>query len=82
MDTDHQVARWRLLQQVADKATTGSIKKTINAAILLRAAQPASYSTKPRKANRWLADCFLGSVALIVSQHDESLLTLIHHIQL
>ena len=80
MDPDHHTARWRLLQHVADKATTRSVKKTINAAILLRAAQPAPYSAKPRKTNRWLADCFLGSAGLIVGQHEQSLLTLIHHI--
>ncbi len=74
---------WLLLQQVADRTTTQSFKKTITAAILLRAAHPlSSNSVKPRKASHWLVDCFLGFTGLIVGQHEESLLTLIHHIHL
>jgi hypothetical protein len=75
-------ASWLLLQQVADKTTTQSFKKTITAAMLLRAAHPpSSNSVKPRKTSHWLVDCFLGFMGLIVGQHEESLLTLIHHIQ-
>jgi hypothetical protein len=80
MDSDSDTESWELLQQVADKATTQSIKQTINAAILLHAAHSGSYSEKPRKAGRWLA--FLGFTGLVVGQHEETLLTLIHHITL
>lgn len=82
MDPDAHIDHWRLLQQVADKATTRSIKRTINAAILLRAVHSGSYTTKPRKISHFPVDCFLGFMGLIVGQHEESVLTLIHHIPL
>ena len=82
MDLDPDIPNRRLLQQVANKKTTKSIKQTINAAILLRAAHTRSCSAKPRKVIHWLVDCSLGLTGLIVGQHEESLLTLIHHIPL
>jgi hypothetical protein len=82
-DTDQ--AR-HLLSQVASRKTTESFKRTFNAAILLRAARPTPQlstvpqSTVPRKLARTAR--FLGLAGLLVTQHEASLRTLIHHIQL
>jgi hypothetical protein len=70
-----------LLCQVADRRTTRSFKRTINAAILLWAARPPSMRpAAPRKARR--LPTFLGLAGLLVSEHEASLRTLIHHIPL
>jgi hypothetical protein len=72
---------WRILRQVADRETTRSLKRTINAAILLRAVQvPRASPGTPRKAPRMVA--FLGVVQLLVSYHEQLLRMLAHHIPL
>jgi hypothetical protein len=69
----------RLLDQVADRSTTTSFKRTINAAILLWAARRRDKeSVKPRKTQRLQA--FLGLAGLFVGEHEESLRMLIHHL--
>lgn len=72
--------QWHLLNQVANRKTTESFKRTINAAILLRAARLNPWSAAPRKANRMVT--LLGFAGLLVQQHEVSLRTFIHHIQL
>lgn len=69
---------WRTLSQVADRGTTRSFKRTINAAILLRAAQ-RTYAgpALPRKAPR--VATLLGVAGLFVSQHEQALQLLIHN---
>src|SRR5262249_16529161 len=70
---------WRSLCQVADEETTNSFKRTINAAIVLRAARPLRvWSTGPRKA-AWIA-ALLGLLGLLVSRHEQSLWMLLHHL--
>ena len=70
---------WRTLSQVADKRTTESFKRTINAAILLRAAQRTyAWPAAPRKVPRIAT--FLGIAGLFVSQHAQTLRLLIHNL--
>lgn len=71
---------WHLLNQVADRKTTDSFRRTLNAAILLRAARADPWPAVPRKAKRMVA--FLGFVGLLVVQHETSLRTFIHHFPL
>lgn len=68
---------WRVLREIADRETTRSVRRTINAAILIRAAQrsPPQHTT-PRKASKVWA--LLGVAVLLVSQHQELLRILIH----
>ena len=64
------------LRLITDPTTTRSIKRTINAAILLRAARDRP--EKPRKAQHIAA--FLGIAGLFVCQHGQALWVLIHHL--
>lgn len=72
---------WRVLRHVADRGTTRSFKRTINAALLLRAAQgPRHKTTKPRKVPRKAATC-LGIACLFVREHAQTLQTMFHHLR-
>jgi hypothetical protein len=72
---------WHLLRQVADRRTTGSFKRTINAAILLRAARDhGALPAAPRRAPRIAA--LLGFTGLFMSQHEELLRMFFHHFSL
>jgi hypothetical protein len=75
---DNDDVTWRTLSQVADRGTTRSFKRTINAAILLRAAQ-RTYAgpATPRKAPS-MATLF-GIAGLSVSPHEQALQLLIHN---
>jgi hypothetical protein len=67
----------RLLCRIVDKRTTRSFKRTVNTAILLRAALNHSmWPAVPRKGRRLAA--FLGLAGLLVGQHVESLRILLH----
>lgn len=61
---------------ITDHTTTRSIKRTINAAILLRAARDRP--ARPRKAQHIVT--FLGIAVLFVCQHGPNLWLLIHHL--
>jgi hypothetical protein len=70
--------RERVLRHIADRRTTRSFKRTLNTAILLRAAHsPGTWSAIPRKVRRWAA--FLGLAGLFVSEHEKLLRLLINH---
>jgi len=61
---------------ITNQATTRSIKRTINAAILLRAARDRP--ARPRKAQHIVT--FLGIAVLFVCQHGPNLWVLVHHV--
>jgi hypothetical protein len=77
MSDNPEYIQERLLRQIADRRTTRSFKRTLNTAILLRVARGSSmWPAVPRKA-RYVAT-LLGLAGLLVSQHMESLRTLLH----
>lgn len=76
MTQDMDCLRWHVMDRIADEKTTRSFKRTINAAILLRAARDPTPAT-PRKTSRVMA--FLGLAGVLVGQHEGLLRILIHH---
>lgn len=78
MDGEPEDQAWRALCQVADPDTTASFKRTVNATVLILAARRATRPpARPRRAPRMAA--LLGIAGLIVCDHEQSLLMLIHH---
>lgn len=66
-----------VLRQIADRRTIRSFKRTVNTAILLRAARNRStWPALPRKARHFAT--ILGLTGLLVSQHGESLRMFFH----
>jgi len=69
---------WWLFSRIADEQTTRSFKRTINAALLLRAARDPTRQTVavPRKTTCIAG--FLGFAALILGEHPEWVQILFH----
>jgi hypothetical protein len=80
MTQDADDTSWLIVSQVADRETTRSFKRTVNAAILLRAARSrGSAPAPPGKASRVMT--FLGLAELLVGQHEGLLRILIHYLR-
>jgi hypothetical protein len=83
MTQESEEDSWRVVSLVTDRKTTASFKRTINAAILLRAARnPPSSTTSPRKAPHMMTFLGLVELQLFVGQHEQLLRSLIHHLPL
>jgi hypothetical protein len=71
---------WRVIRELANRDTINSVRRTLNAAILMLAMkEPSMRRSEPRKGSRICQTAFLGLAGLLVGQHEQLVQLVLRH---